>query len=130
MRYYFAVLLIAFTSFVQADEEQWYALNREEGCEPLTWVYDSLPQLKGSTTPSAILKTLKKDYPDVRKETFLDFIAEEHKRDGSTPTNNEITAYKAFTRDNAFVLTFQDNNQHLILLTEKLCKSIYGSPKK
>jgi hypothetical protein len=130
MRHLFICFVFLFSSVARADEEHWYALNREDGCEPLTWIYDSLPQLKGNTTPSSILKTLKQTYPDAKAESFLDVIAKEHETEGSTPTKEENTAYKSFTHDNAFVITFEGHNRQLILLTEKLCRSIYGSLDK
>lgn len=124
MRYLMAIIFFVFSNISLADEEHWYPVNRENRCEPLTWISDSLPQLAGKTTPSAILESLKKTDPAAKVEPFLDVIAKEHEKESSKPTKEENAAYKSFTRSNAVIISF--NGIHVPFFTERLCNSLYG----
>ncbi|MFZ6776233.1 hypothetical protein ACO0LD_05320 [Undibacterium sp. Ji83W] len=127
MRGLFPGLMFALTMLMNranAGETKWLALNREEGCVPLTEMYEQFPQLSGKVTPTEILNVLRKSYPHASKKTFLDVITAEYRSSNTKPTTEDRFMHKLITRDNAYVIFFKEDSPEIILFSEQLCSAL------
>jgi hypothetical protein len=115
-------------NIADAAETKWLALNHEEGCVPLTEIYEWIPQLSGKTTPTEIFNTLKKSYPNTSKKVFLDVIAAEYKASNTKPTKDDTIMHRLLTRENAFVISFNDDSPEIILFSNELCAALMKKP--
>jgi hypothetical protein len=130
--WFVALLLLLPAGESQAAKARWRPLHMERGCVPLTYLYESYPELQGVATPNEVVRVMKAKYEEVKLQPFLEYLAMAEDRNDEATQQAESSKnpiYKFATKSNAVFITWRRENvdDGVVMFTEELCRKIYGN---
>lgn len=127
-------LTLLMGSAVEADEIRWLPIRIPGRCVPLADLYYAYPALTGKKTPSEIVAFLERTSTNVKTQPALTLYesepyVSEAAEMGAEASERRKKVRKLFTKSNAILVTWNraGNADGVMLYTEDLCKSLFGS---